>query len=314
MSFPLDALKRHTQTGPVARVVVAGTKGSTPRGVGTSMIVTPESVHGTIGGGALEYDAIASARWCLTSDRSQVTQTALGPGLGQCCGGAVTLLTEIWTEDRLRNIDGPLATRPMPGRPAAKPEALRRVEAWARESGATPEAQIVDGWFIEPVERPDCPVWIYGAGHVGLAMVDVLGHLPGLSVTLIDDRVDRFQEALPDCVTPLAAQNPSEAVAHAPGMAMHYVMTYSHAMDLEICHKVLSRDFRTLGLIGSESKRARFRKRLANLGHTPEQINRMRCPIGAPDLGKHPQAIAIGVAAEILRTRADGVGEERKQA
>ncbi len=314
MSFQLDALRRLARHGPVARVVVTDVRGSTPRGVGTSMIIARDGVHGTIGGGALEQGAIAAARRCLELGRSQVTQTALGPGLGQCCGGAVTLLTELWTPERLGEIQGDIVARPLPGKPVARPGSIKQLEGSARAAGTLPEAQIVEGWFVEPIERPDCPIWIYGAGHVGRAMVEVLGRLPKLTVMLVDDRIEQFPEFLPDTVSPLVAQNPSDAVDHAPGTAMHYVMTYSHAMDLEICHKVLSRDFRALGLIGSASKRARFCKRLAELGHTPEQIDRMRCPIGDPELGKHPQAIAVGVAAEILRAQGFAAGAERKRA
>ena len=86
----------------------------------------------------------------------------------------------------------------------------------------------------------------------------------------------------------------------APAEAEHLVLTYSHALDLEICHRLLGHGFRAAGLIGSATKWARFRSRLAALGHAPEQVARIRCPIGDPALGKHPQAIAVGVAAEIL--------------
>ncbi len=100
----------------------------------------------------------------------------------------------------------------------------------------------------------------------------------------------------------------------APSHAEHLILTYSHALDLELCHRILSRSFGALGLIGSATKRARVRNRLAALGHGPEQIERMQCPIGDPGLGKHPQAIALGVAAEFLKTAKGGTAMNVKRA
>jgi xanthine dehydrogenase accessory factor len=89
-------------------------------------------------------------------------------------------------------------------------------------------------------------------------------------------------------------------VKFAPDSARHLILTYSHALDLELCHQLLSHRFAFTGLIGSKTKWARFRKRLAELGHTAAQITRITSPIGEPILGKQPQAIAIGVAASLL--------------
>ncbi len=91
---------------------------------------------------------------------------------------------------------------------------------------------------------------------------------------------------------------------HAPQAAQHLILTYSHEIDFELCHAALPHGFDFCGLIGSGTKWARFRRRLKDLGHTDAQIDRITSPIGAPDLGKHPQAIAIGVAAQLLRHRA----------
>ena len=90
-------------------------------------------------------------------------------------------------------------------------------------------------------------------------------------------------------------------MAGAPQDAEHLILTFSHALALDLCHRLLMHGFRACGLIGSASKWARFRSRLAGLGHAPAQIARIRCPIGDPALGKHPQAIAISVAADLLR-------------
>ena len=105
---------------------------------------------------------------------------------------------------------------------------------------------------------------------------------------------------IPAGVTTVPAAKPAELVRHAPRDAEHLVLTYSHNLDLELCNRLLSHDFRFAGLIGSATKWARFRSRLAALGHSPERISRITCPIGDPGLGKHPQMIAVGVAAQLL--------------
>ena len=122
------------------------------------------------------------------------------------------------------------------------------------------------------------------------------------AITCVDDAPARFPDAIPPHATRLVAANPADAVALAPAGAAHLVMTYSHPLDLEICHRVLSRgDFGRLGLIGSASKSARFRSRLRALGHDDATIARLVCPIGLPGLGgKAPGEIAVAVAAELL--------------
>jgi xanthine dehydrogenase accessory factor len=161
---------------------------------------------------------------------------------------------------------------------------------------------VVQGWFVEPVADPTREIWIWGAGHVGRALVAVLAPLPGLRLTWIDTDAARFPE-VPEGVVQRIAANPAVLVDEAPAEAEHLVLTFSHALDLELCHRLLGHGFGALGLIGSETKWARFRSRLRALGHPDARISRIACPIGQPELGKHPQAIAVGVAAEILRQR-----------
>ncbi|MYI69060.1 MAG: xanthine dehydrogenase accessory protein XdhC, partial [Boseongicola sp. SB0673_bin_14] len=111
---------------------------------------------------------------------------------------------------------------------------------------------------------------------------------------------DRFPDVVPDSVTKILAAHPATAVRHAPRDAEHLILTYSHALDLEVCHQLLGHGFRATGLIGSATKWARFRSRLRSLGHPDARISRIKCPIGDPALGKHPQAVAVGFAAEWL--------------
>lgn len=163
-----------------------------------------------------------------------------------------------------------------------------------------PKAQLVGDWMVEPVLRPARQLWIWGAGHVGRALVDVLSPLPEIAITWVDTGVERFPETIPAGVTPLPAAQPADLVGYAPKEAEHLILTYSHELDLELCNRLLRHDFAFAGLIGSATKWARFRSRLAALGHGPQQIARITCPIGDPALGKHPASIAIGVAARLL--------------
>ena len=142
---------------------------------------------------------------------------------------------------------------------------------------------------------------VWGAGHVGRAIVAVLAPLPGVAITWVDVDAARFPGQIPDGVTVIPAAQPAVLAAHAPKHAEHLILTYSHELDLALCHAMLTRGFNRCGLIGSKTKWARFRSRLAALGHGPNDIARIDCPIGDPGLGKHPQMIAIGVAASVLR-------------
>ncbi len=291
---------------PVVRVVVAATQGSVPREVGASMLVSAQTVTGTIGGGALEFEAIARAREVLKTGLDRFERLPLGPGLGQCCGGAVSLLTELWDAKRLAEFNGVVA-RPLPGQGSEMPLAVRRLVASARSGGKRSAPGIIDGWMVEPVSQPSREIWVWGAGHVGRALVGVLAPLPDLKLRWADTDRSRFPKDIPDCVEWLIAANPADLVTVSGVEAEHFVLTFSHTLDLEICHRVLSQSFGRLGLIGSQTKRARFRKRLAALGHSSAQIDRMQCPIGDPALGKHPQAIALGVAADILGASLKGI-------
>jgi xanthine dehydrogenase accessory factor len=296
--FDLDALAAAVAAqGRVARVVVAEVAGSAPREVGAAMMVWRDGQSGTIGGGALEWETAAVARAMLAAGGRRLDRMPLGPALGQCCGGAVTLLTEIYDAATLPEA-GEVVARAIDGR--AMPLAVKRLLAAARGQGVMPAPALVQGWMVEPLARPDRALWVWGAGHVGRALVGVLAPLPGLAITWVDVAADRFPTEVPPGVTVLPAADPGLLVAHAPRHAEHLVLTYSHALDLDLCHRLLGHGFASLGLIGSATKWARFRNRLAALGHSPAQIARIDCPIGDPRLGKHPQAIAIGVAGAVL--------------
>lgn len=309
MSFDISQIESAVAaSGRVARVLVAKAEGSTPREAGASMMVWEGGQSGTIGGGALEWEAAKDARQLLSERASKsalLRRHPLGPGLGQCCGGAVMLLTEVFDKKRLESARDSVADRGGFARAVgdandAPPPPVEKMLRRMGDGDGTGRTALTGGWVVEPISAPARHVWLFGAGHVGRAIARALAPLPDLSTTWVDVSQDRFPEDVPANARILAASHPPDAVPHAPDCAEHLVLTFSHALDLEICSRILSRPFRSAGLIGSDTKWARFRKRLIEAGHSASDVDRIQCPIGDPSLGKHPWAIAVGVAASLL--------------
>lgn len=299
MSFDLDALQAAVRKfGRVVRIVVADVQGSAPRDVGAAMLVWKGGQSGTIGGGRLEFDASAQALQALENG-DWLNTFPLGPALGQCCGGSVTLLAECYDAARLAEIMGQTHLRRVKGA-ADVPLAIQSQLKMARNAGHAIKPSFASGWMLEPISSPTRQLWIYGAGHVGRAIVDVLAPLPEIEIHWVDTAENRFPDTIPDGVHRLVSAHPADVVRYAPHDGEHLILTYSHAFDLELCHRLLGHGFSRAGLIGSKTKWARFRSRLRDLGHGDAQISRIECPIGQPHLGKHPQAIAVGVAAALL--------------
>ncbi len=302
-------------------------EGSTPRGVGAAMIVSGQAVTGTVGGGALEYDAIAHARQLVETDATWLRDTKtypLGPRLGQCCGGQVWLLFERYGADEIDIVSSfadvkkgyfvrPLVSGSTPvhvvdvaGLSAAPGFVREQFQMLTAHSDGRCKfangAGQDENWFLEPLSKKRLPIYLYGAGHVGREVVRVFEGL-AVEIVWIDTDAERFPDCLPAHVKRLVIASPNDAVGLAPDDAFHVVMSYSHALDLEICHAVLKRGrFRYLGLIGSMTKRARFLKRLGALGVSEAMLCRLTCPIGAGGpSSKEPGVIAISLAAEILQ-------------
>ena len=301
-----EIAEQFQQIGPLIRIVIIAAEGSTPREEGVAMTVSAEAANGTIGGGALEYDAIAHARAMLKRDANDVwlrdvKSYPLGPQLGQCCGGHVRLLFERYGETELSHITELLddnllhVARPIT---AGAPMTAQRQRDSANELELHEDAE----WFIEAVKPNLLPIFLYGAGHVGREVVRVFEGM-AVEITWIDTDESRYPDITPENARRLIAAAPQEAVAYAPDDAFHIVMSYSHPLDLEICHAVLKRGrFRYLGLIGSVTKKQRFLKRLRELGVQEDALSRLICPIGAGGpASKEPAVIAISLAAEILR-------------
>lgn len=258
----LHRLQREARPHALATVVAAA--GSTPREPGTRMVITPESSVDTLGGGHFEEQVIEAAqRWLAEGEVGlRLEDFPLGGRSGQCCGGHVQVLIELF-----------------PG--------------------------------------AEMNVALFGAGHVGRALAQVLAPLPW-RLDWFDSRSDGF----PDTPTVdrqlrhgFAPDAPGieQAVAEiAPGSHV-LVMTHDHALDRALLHALLGRDdLASLGVIGSDSKWASFRRRLKDAGHGGERLASVRCPIGIPGArGKRPCEIALAVAAELLTFKAAPAANRR---
>lgn len=260
----ITALAECRSSGEAAVLVtVMVADGSTPREAGAKMVVGADESHGTIGGGHLELEAIATSREMLSHAAEGKTvpplvrEIALGPSLGQCCGGKVTL-------------------------------------------------------FFEAVLPPPWKVAIFGAGHVGRALVKLFADLP-CQLEWIDSREAEFPCEIPANVHRVETDEPEAEVADLPSGCQVLVMTHSHALDQSIVEAALRRgDFPYVGVIGSRTKRARFEARLRERGFSAADLKRMTCPVGVPEVGgKLPTEIAIAVVAQLMQKRRNALPRDQ---
>ena len=359
-------------------VTVAHIAGSAPREAGARMIVTPERIFGTIGGGNLEFEAIQIARARLddspaTGSPRFVELFPLGPMLQQCCGGAVFLHFEVlrdgqhsWLavarENEQNNTPTLLASRIAQDDPApshrhfrenrvttqggavdeagnGNPVAVKTVITEAGVIGSSGDKNLdelalakagrllsgdkvtamallhslvdtqltlpdmSDALFFEMIFPCDFQVVLFGAGHVGRALVNTLSSAVACRITWIDSRAEQFPETAPANVERRLTADPLAEIDDLPPDMYCLVMTHNHQLDQDICEAVLRRsEFTYLGLIGSAAKYRRFTQRLKEKGITGKQLDRLTCPIGIPGIeSKQPGAIAVSVTAQLLQ-------------
>ena len=299
------------ERGEAAMLVhVAELKGSGPREVGAQMLVTETGRFGTIGGGELEHSAMLKARKLLQRGQADLIRYALGPELNQCCGGSVSLAFEPFAPADLAWVKKLMAAaeEPQPVYRTLRLDASGGLRRDWSGGGKGPDfsANLAGDsvLLVERVNPPSQAVWLFGAGHVGQAVARALQPL-GFAITWIDGRAGQFPEPPLPGVRSLALAMPELVVDEAPPGTIFLVMTHSHPLDLGVCEAVLRReDFAYLGLIGSKTKRARFRKRLGAAGVPAETLERLICPIGLAGIkSKEPAAIAASVAADLLIRR-----------
>jgi xanthine dehydrogenase accessory factor len=306
---------------PAVLVTVATVEGSVPREPGAKMLVDATRQWGTVGGGHLELRGVETARAMLASGETRrLERFPLGPSLGQCCGGVVQLAFELLDREHAAM----LATRPnedswrlvaLDGAPdlALFDAHGQRIHGsgapdFAGTHGTPPFTHIMRGpdgrrWLVDHVEAPRAHLVLFGAGHVGAAIVRALGELP-CRVTWVDERDDLFPATVPSNVTIEATDTPEALAEQAAPGASFLVMTHSHALDQRLAEAILKRrsfDEDWFGLIGSHTKRKQFEHRLRERGVEPKRLDAMVCPIGVPGIeGKQPAVIAVAVAAQLL--------------
>ncbi len=293
----------------LALVTIVETRGSTPREAGARMIVLPSGAFsGTIGGGALEWQALGAAQAALARGtlRLSLRDIVLGPELGQCCGGRVKLAIETIDTSEL-DVARALAEREAEGPVVTISDGTGRRVADAAEIAALGSAAArltAGGALLQRFEDARTSLHLFGAGHVGRALVLALAPLP-FRITWIDPRPGAFPERLAGAVSLLAPAEPAAALATAPDGAFVLVMTHSHALDLDIVAAALAADrFAYVGLIGSATKRGRFLFRLREMGLGGAAEKHLVCPVGVPVLrAKLPAAIAAGIVVELLLRR-----------
>ncbi|MCX8101046.1 MAG: xanthine dehydrogenase accessory protein XdhC [Geminicoccaceae bacterium] len=261
---------------PAVLVRVVEVRGSAPREPGAAMLVTTEEIVGTVGGGMLEWRAIARARTMLAAAEDEAAlDLPLGPALGQCCGGRVRLL--------LRRAD---------------PALLATLDAEEER---------------EHARRPE--VLLFGAGHVGRALARSLAPLP-LRLVWVDPRPEAFPPSPPQGIRLRPGPAPVRAFAEHPAARACLVATHDHGLDFELVAEALGRGTIVYcGLIGSASKKARFLAGLRALGRCEDELARLVCPIGGPSRDKRPEVIAALATAELwraLEAAAPGIGEHER--
>jgi len=228
-------------------VSIVALQGSSPRGVGSKILVTEDKQFDSIGGGHLEYKAIAQAREMLAhGGKTQMVDYPLGASLGQCCGGKVSLMYEVFSVTKM-------------------------------------------------------PVVVFGAGHVGRALVPLLTQLP-VQVTWVDSRYDMLPKQLPSGVVGVHEEHPQDHVVDCLAGSCYLIMTHHHGVDLALTQAVLNRgDASYLGVIGSVTKGRKFRQRLAAKDYSQVTIDHLNCPMGKAGIsGKQPMEVAIAIAAQVM--------------
>ncbi|HET6630408.1 MAG TPA: xanthine dehydrogenase accessory protein XdhC [Woeseiaceae bacterium] len=335
---------RPVSAGDAYLVTIMHVRGSAPREPGAKMLVDADGLTGTIGGGELEFQCTKLACAELASARKDRPDTftrtfPLGANLGQCCGGVVDVLFEripaalpAWLEDALACHDARtpavlatslepggklhkyLVTRDLCRQFAAPCDEIDDIAAAAQRmllTAARAECIRVDRGdgsklpvLLEPLVPAGMAVALFGAGHVGSAVIATMAALD-CDLRWIDSRRQVFPEAVPGNVTCIETAQPEREVAAMPPGAFYLVMTHSHPLDYAICEAILKRgDFAYAGLIGSVSKRRRFERLMRKQGMPQALLDRLTCPIGVRGAGgKKPAEIAIAVAAELLQKR-----------
>jgi len=349
MNAWIDELRSVTASGEDACLVtIAMTRGSAPREVGAKMLVTSDRTFATVGGGELEYQCARIACQILAepeSVESRLRKFTLGANCGQCCGGVVEVMFERIAASRsswVSKLSDLYATRTAaavvteigsagkavitqqhvvedPAGTATDESIVETARSILLDGSGACLNTVDDGngrkrrIMIEPVACSDFNIAVFGAGHVGTATIAALSRLD-CNVRWIDNRRGIFPGLALPKVAFLESEQPGLEVGAMPAGSHFLVMTHSHALDFEICDRILRReDFAYCGLIGSLSKRRRFERMMRQQGLSESLLDRLTCPIGISGIaGKSPQDIAVAVSAQLLRIRSEAALEQAR--
>lgn len=298
--------------------------GSSPRGAGAHMAVLSDGTAlGTVGGGAVERQSILLARELLKGKRNALRDFALHPeaanSTGMVCGGDVTVWFQYIPPENAAQIGVLRAWRDALGSGrnvwlclVLDGETLREFRLLTADElrhgteGFFTSRPYWDGsTFVEPIVRAG-RVYLFGAGHVGRALAPVL-HYIGFEVTVYDNRAELASPAHFPTAHEIIVGDFRRIFDKVSLTADDYavVMTPGHQADYEILEQVLRTPATYIGCIGSRKKVALTRERLAAAGFSQQDIDRVHAPIGLPILAETPEEIAISVAAEMIRHRAE---------
>ena len=292
MLWTEELIKTIEKNDIVCRAMVVRSDGSTPRDIGANMIIFKNNIQGTIGGGNLEFEIIRNAREKMKSSLTFLREKKkfpLGPNLGQCCGGYVEVILEYYNKQ----------TIPLLKSLASKNNQFilhpNNEETFPISSYTNEKNYIVSKHF-----KSFHPVFIYGAGHVGRALINVTNDLQ-IERFWIDISEDRFPNNIAKDVNKVVANDLKIIANNSIPNSIHIVMTFSHQIDEEIVETLLNKNnFYKLGLIGSKTKKQRILGRLRKKGISDELLQNVICPIGISEvLGKKPPQVALSIASQL---------------
>ena len=296
----------------VMLITIIDRAGSTPRGIGASMLVSKNGlITGTVGGGSVEKDAIDLGIEALSSRKSFTKHFELNlkdTTLNMVCGGNLYLhflyMDKSLFEGAVRTIDSKICCE----------ETGYIVLDTVNNSLNYSEAVVVsDGVVSIPVPVPD-RVFIFGGGHVSQALVSVLSTV-GFSCTVVENRKEFTDKAyFPQAMDVIYSEYEDvENLIDFRSQDYIVIMTHGHSHDYVVLEKMLRKDQAYIGVMGSRKKREFINEKLRLAGISEEKINSVHAPIGINIGSITPDEVAISIAAEMIKVRAQSRGERAEK-
>ncbi|WP_417089656.1 XdhC family protein [Eubacterium maltosivorans] len=315
---------------PLTVVTIIDFHGSAPRGTGARMAVYKNgSTTGTVGGGAIEYDAQQEAQKLFETKISFMKKYILRPNeaadLGMVCGGNATLYFQYFspdnpqTEKLIEELDRAFKSNEdfwlltSWEKPAdfemtvvdgeKKKTAFFDIELFQKESRLLKKDKIV--FFSQPLLQ-NGRVYVFGGGHIAKELVPLLSHLDFKCVVIDDREAFANSEVFPDADAVFVSDFKDIGTFLKIGPSDYVViMTRGHQNDYLVEAQVLKTKARYIGVIGSRKKTEAVNGKLMKLdGFTQERLNMVYTPIGKAIKAKTPAEIAISIAAELIEVRA----------